>query len=109
MPPHLSMVDEVAELLGISADSAYRRIRGEKPISVEELETVCVHYNISFDQFLHLKTNSFLFSGKLKEKEKAFEQWLDNLLRELSFMATLEHKHLYWLLKDIPPVKHFHI
>ena len=28
MPAHLSMVEEVAELLGISIDSAYRRIRG---------------------------------------------------------------------------------
>lgn len=30
LPTHLSLVDEVAELLSISNDSAYRRIRGEK-------------------------------------------------------------------------------
>ena len=29
LPQHLSMVDEIAELLNISNDSSYRRIRGE--------------------------------------------------------------------------------
>ncbi len=36
---HLSLVDEVAELLNISNDSAYRRIRGEKPLSFEEIKS----------------------------------------------------------------------
>ena len=55
LPPHLSMVDEVAELLNISNDSAYRRIRGEKAIAFEELQVLCSKYKISLDQFLHLR------------------------------------------------------
>ena len=110
LPSHLSMADEVADLLEISPDSAYRRIRGEKPITLEELEKVCVHYNISLDQFLHLKTNSFLFSGILREeKERSFGDWLDHLTKQLTFMNTLGSKRLYWLLKDIPPISHFQI
>lgn len=110
LPQHLSMADEVADLLEISPDSAYRRIRGEKPITLEELEKVCVRYNISMDQFLHLKSNSFLFSGILREeKERSFDDWLDHLLKQLSFMNTLTNKRLYWLLKDIPPISHFQI
>ena len=38
LPPHLSVVDEIAEVLNISNDSAYRRIRGEKPIALEEIK-----------------------------------------------------------------------
>ena len=34
LPAHVSMVDEIADLLHISNDSAYRRIRGEKEISL---------------------------------------------------------------------------
>ena len=110
LPPHISMADEVADLLQISPDSAYRRIRGEKPISLEELEKVCVHYNISFDQFLHLNSNSFLFSGILKQdKDEGFDQWLDNLTKQVIGMSSLNKKHLYWLLKDIPPIAHFQI
>ena len=38
LPSHLSLVDEIADLLNISPDSAYRRIRGEKPIDFEEIK-----------------------------------------------------------------------
>lgn len=64
--PHLSMVDEVAELLNISIDSAYRRIRGEKNIDLAEAHLLCSHYKISMDQLLHLKSDAFVFNGKLK-------------------------------------------
>lgn len=110
LPPHLSMADEVADLLEISPDSAYRRIRGEKPITLEELEKVCVHYNVSMDQFLHLKSNSFLFTGILRDdKDRSFDDWLDHLLKQLTFMNSMGKKQLYWLLKDIPPISHFQL
>jgi alpha-L-fucosidase len=110
LAPHLSMVDEVAEVLNISPDSAYRRIRGEKPISLDEIKVISMRYNLSLDQFLHIKTDSILFSGKMVEnKENAFDEWLDNLLYQLGFMGMFPKKHMYWLLKDIPPISHFHI
>jgi plasmid maintenance system antidote protein VapI len=65
IPPHISMVDEIAELLNISNDSAYRRIRADKPISFEELQKLCVHYKVSLDQFLNLQSDAFIFTGKL--------------------------------------------
>jgi hypothetical protein len=110
LPPHLSMVDAVAEVLNVSIDSAYRRIRGEKPISLDEIKAICSRYKLSIDQFLHINSDSFLFSGKLIEKnENAFETWLDNLLQQFSLMSSFPQKHLYWLLKDIPPISHFNI
>ncbi|MEO7984730.1 MAG: helix-turn-helix domain-containing protein, partial [Bacteroidota bacterium] len=52
LPPHLSLVDELGSLLGLSADSVYRRIRGEKPIDLFELKKICEHYHLSLDQLL---------------------------------------------------------
>ena len=66
---HLSLVDEVADLLNISNDSAYRRIRGEKPLTFEEMSKLCVHYKISLDQLFHLNNDSYLFSGPLTSKD----------------------------------------
>jgi len=43
--PHLSLVDEISELLEISYDSAYRRIRGEKALSMGELSKVSQHFD----------------------------------------------------------------
>lgn len=49
LPPNISFVHEVSELLGISYDSAYRRIRGEKELSLSELVLICSKYDISLD------------------------------------------------------------
>jgi len=108
LPGHLSLVDEVAEFLNISNDSAYRRIRGEKSISFEELQKLCVHYKISLDNFLHLQSDSFIFNGKLNsESENSFDEWIENILALLQLFNSYTRKHVYFLLKDIPPYIHF--
>jgi len=109
VPAHLSMVDEAAELLGISIDSAYRRIRGEKPMDLEETHTLCSHFKISMDQLLNLKNDAFLFTGKLNNNQGdiAFEEWLQNVQYNLQVVNSFEKKHLYYLLKDIPPFVNF--
>src|SRR5207253_950661 len=38
IPANISMVDEIADILDIGYDSVYRRIRGEKPITLGELK-----------------------------------------------------------------------
>ncbi len=108
LPGHLSLVDEIAEFLNISNDSAYRRIRGEKSISFEELQKLCIHYRISLDKLLHIESNSFIFSGKLKsDAENSFEDWLENILAQFQLFNSYERRHMYFLMKDIPPYVHF--
>jgi len=109
LPPHLSMVDEVADLLGISNDSAYRRIRGEKPMDLEETHKLCSHFNIPLDRLLHLKTDSFVFSGKLKVagSANAFEEWLDEVQHQFQVISGFKNRHIYFLMKDISPFVHF--
>jgi len=66
LPPHMAMVDEVAELLGISNDSPYRRIRGGKTIDLEETYKLCNHFKISMDQLLHYKVMLLFFQAYCK-------------------------------------------
>jgi hypothetical protein len=99
---HLSLVDEVADLLNISNDSAYRRIRGEKPLSFEEIKTLCAHYQISLDQLFNLSNDSFLFSGPLTNKDNfGIEMYLEHLLIQLNYFNSFERRELYYLGKDL--------
>lgn len=108
LPDHISFVDEIAGLLNISNDSAYRRIRGEKAISLDEMHVLAAHYKISIDQFLHLKSGSYIFSGELASAgDYVFEQWLENVHKQLAIVNSFSHKHLYYLAKDIPFMLHF--
>jgi hypothetical protein len=99
---HLSMVDEVADLLSISNDSAYRRIRGEKPLSFEEIKTLCAHYKVSLDQLLHLNNESYLFSGHLTNNDNfGIESYLEDLLQLVNYFNSFEHRELYYNGKDL--------
>src|SRR6186713_1364104 len=60
LPAHVSIADELCDLLGISADSAYRRLRGEKPLTLYEMKLICEKYHMSVDQLLQLQNDSIL-------------------------------------------------
>ena len=110
LPNHISMVNDVAEVLEISNDSAYRRIRGEKQINLEEMAKLSTHYKVSLDNFLNLQTDTFIFSGQLKNNsDGAFEEYLKNVHNNFSFFNSHANKHMYILMKDIPPFVHFQI
>ncbi|WP_221390870.1 helix-turn-helix domain-containing protein [Dyadobacter sp. NIV53] len=103
IPRYVSLADSVAELLEISADSAYRRIRGEKPITLEELQKLSVHYNLSVDRLLHLHNKSFIFQGHLMdENDYDIEKWLVNLSQIIQYVKIQPQHHIYYLAKDVP-------
>ncbi|MEP6615760.1 MAG: helix-turn-helix transcriptional regulator [Ginsengibacter sp.] len=103
LPPHISLVEEVADVLNISNDSAYRRIRGEKEIPLEEIKKLCIHFKISMDQFLHLNSESVLFTGKLADRTNfSFDLYLQDFLRQLQYVNSFEDKELYYWSKDLP-------
>ena len=108
LPPHISFVDEIAEVLNVSNDSAYRRIRGEKPIALEEIKKLCVKFNISLDQLLHLDSQSIVFSGRLSNPQHFnFEDYLFDFLQQMLFIESFEQKELLILPKDVP-VYHYY-
>ena len=52
LPDHVSLVDEIAELLEISNDSSYRRIRGEKQLSLQEVQKLAGTFQLSLDDLI---------------------------------------------------------
>ena len=103
LPTHLSLVDEVAALLSISTDSAYRRIRGEKPVSLEELQRLSTHFKISVDQLFNLKTDSFIFNGRITNStDFNFENWQALVIEHLRFIASFRPNHYFYIAKEIP-------
>ena len=109
LPPHLSLVDEIAELLNISTDSAYRRIRGEKPISFDEIRALCTHYKVSLDQLFQINSEAIIFSGKNADASTfSFDLYLQNILRQLLFMNSFDRRELICINKDLPVFYYFY-
>ena len=107
LPPNVSMADEIAELLGLSYDSVYRRIRGEKPLPLDELKTLCEHFHLSLDQVLQLHSDKVLFTDlETNGSITNFRQYLEGLLQQLQHFNSFNKKELRYLSKDVP-VFHF--
>jgi len=108
LPPHASLVEEVTELLNISTDSAYRRIRAETTLSFEQIQKLCSHYQISMDQMLHLQSDAFIFNGRItNSSDFTFENWLETVVKHLEVIRTFKPCHLSYLAKEIPFMYYF--
>src|SRR6476660_5693727 len=101
IPPTLSATEEIAKVLDVSVDSVYRRVRGEKSISLDELYKLCSYYKISLDQLMNLQTGAFMFRGNfLNSKTFRFEDYLKGTIRDLSYMNSFKNVDFYYLCKD---------
>jgi hypothetical protein len=106
--PRISLVDEVADLLEISNDSAYRRIRGEKSLDLNELELLAKRYQISLDALTGNEENTFVFRGALIDGEKiGLNEYLHRMLQVVENACSLPGKRFYLEAKDILPLHHF--
>lgn len=103
-----SLVDDVAEALGISTDSAYRRIRGEKPVSFEELYTLCTRYRLSLDTLFQLQTDTISFQGRFVDPVSfRFTDYLAAVGQQVKYMASFKDREMFYLCKDIPLFHHY--
>jgi hypothetical protein len=103
IPEHISAADEIAKILDISTDSAYRRLRGEKTISLDELYKLCIHYRISLDQMLDIQTGAIMFNGRfVKGDTFRYDENISSISNYLAYINSFKQKEVYYLCKDIP-------
>ncbi len=105
IPSYRSLPDELASVLEVSVDSAYRRIRGETKLTLDEGILLCEHYHISPDSLL--ATNSALnFSYKTVSTEVEFQNYLSSLT-EMITMIQQQDGELIYAGADVPLFYHF--
>ena len=102
LPPQMSLVDVVSEILHVSSDSAYRRIRGETPLVLEEARQICLHFNLSLDQILNIRSDYTLFQTTRINNGYSFENYLQDILNHLVNVDSFMQKQVIYLTKDIP-------
>lgn len=109
LPPHISVVESVAEILHISHDSAYRRIRGETPIVLDEARELCDYFKLSLDHVLNVQDGSTLFQNvRINTQIYTYEQYLKDLLKQLKYISSFIHKEIIYRTKDMPIFHNFY-
>ncbi len=109
LPAYASLVDVVSEVLNISSDSAYRRIRGETPLVLDEARLLCNHYKLSLDQILNAQSGTTLFTNvRIGSAEYSYEKYLSDLVVQAKHIQSFIQKEVIYITKDLPLFHNFY-
>lgn len=103
VPTNVSLVDDIADILNISNDSAYRRLRNETELSLDETYKICKHYRISVDSVFSNNGDSVTCNYiKLTDSADNFESYLNSLLTQLLRLQKSEDSKIVYAAEEIP-------
>ncbi len=103
------LAEELADLLGLSTDSAYRRMRGEITLNVDEIDKMVKHFKVSFNMTLQGPMDMLVNFAYLKVAgdKQNFIQWLETLTQHVKNIATEQNNHIIYAADDVPIWHHF--
>ncbi len=108
LPRHLSFPDELAELLNISRDSAYRRLREETILSLDEARILSDRFHVSIDSHLGRDSGSVLFEyGAHVGPGMSFRSWMESILAHMKTLESAPGTEVTWHSKDLPIFHYF--
>ena len=94
--------------LNISSDAAYRRIRGDVPLTIFETKILTEKYKLSFDNIGEFKKDKVIFDYKpLSNIEFNFAGYLTSLRDTLRKVRMKENPHLFISINDTPILQLF--
>lgn len=102
----LDIVAVMAELFGVSTDSAYRRIRGVSALSLDEAVILCKHYQVPLTSLLPVQENGITFDYQVLNSITTFKDYLEGLLLILDKVSK-EQGQLIYAADDVPIFYHF--
>ena len=104
IPGNISFANEISDVLEISVDGAYRRMRGESMLGMDELAKLCKHYQIPPDVFIssdETATAAFHYR-KMIHDEAGFSDYLKNILSDLTRINAANPKQIIYAAADLP-------
>jgi len=99
-----SFVEEIASVLDIGYDAAYRRINGKTSLSLEEGVKLAKHYKISLNKLFEVGSQTTILadlSPPIHNKE-GLEVWLNQSYNSVFPLTKLKSASIVYSAKDIP-------
>lgn len=101
---NISLINMLSDLLNISTDAVYRRLRGEKRLDVDEIAKICNHFNISFDTLFSARPQNLQFNyiSLDHNSQDVYKQYMKQLLASFSALSKAKEKEVFFTAIDIP-------
>lgn len=108
VPAQVNLARDLMDLLDISQDGAYRRLRCETAISLDETVKICLHYSIPLEALNNEVPDVVTFQfNALNDKPETFQAYLINLGQHLKAFKKHESVHIHYAAEDVPVFYHF--
>ncbi|MBK9285543.1 MAG: hypothetical protein IPM51_14675 [Sphingobacteriaceae bacterium] len=103
LPANVGLAEEIADVLNISIDSAYRRIRGETELTIEEVYKLTKKYVISVDDVFSNRSDTVTFSyTKLIDSSENLENYFNRISGHLKLITQFDNKKLHYVAEETP-------
>lgn len=98
-----SFVDEIASVLDIGYDAAYRRINLKTSLSLEESVKLARHYKISLNNLFEVGDPNTILTqlSPRPSNEKGLELWFKQSLQNVIPLTKIKDAEIIWSGKDI--------
>ena len=105
---NLRLADIVGDVLDVSQDSAYRRIRGEKALTMNEMAALCRYFQISMDSVINNQSGNVTFRYTPLDMSDMdnYYLYMEQLATLMENIAKAKEKEIYFMAVDIP-MPHF--
>jgi hypothetical protein len=108
--PEEKLSQVLQDKLFISQDAAYRRLRGDVPLTIYETKTLCTDYKLSFDDYSDLQAGKVLFSyNPLVSIDMNYKSYLAGLRDGLKSVRQLEGVEMIMSINDTPLFQLFNL
>ncbi|MEM7084690.1 MAG: hypothetical protein AAF489_00820 [Bacteroidota bacterium] len=104
IPENHSIIDDVAAVLNISYDAAYRRINSRTSLSLEDGITLAKHYKISLNKLYEVGDQNTIMAEKSNPIRSAadLENYFTNSYKSIEPLTKLKSASIIYSAKDIP-------
>ena len=99
-----SFVDEIATILDIGYDAAYRRINLKTTLSLEETVKLAKHYKISLNKLFEVGSQNTIITDLSPpiHNKQGLEMWLKQSYNSIFPLTKLKSASIIYSAKDIP-------
>ncbi|MFZ1381024.1 MAG: helix-turn-helix domain-containing protein [Saprospiraceae bacterium] len=98
---------ELEELLSISSNSAYKKMNGISPLSLEEIFIITQKYQLSVDEFFYSRTSPIpFFSDAIRKMPEHPRDYMLNLTKYMSQLSQSAEMTYITLAGEVP-IFHF--
>ena len=106
-PGNISLADIISDLFEISKDSAYRRLRCETILNVDELYLISKYFKISIDSLLGVKSNSVVFDFNTIKNVEDYKNYLRAIIQDIRYLIKQNNVRVIYAAQDIPVFHNF--